>query len=363
MTNEYHAVSPQAVSTPRLGPSAAATDETDTEDKGWAYCEAMLPKVSRSFVVPISMLTGELRKAVTCGYLLCRIVDTIEDEPNLSLSTRRALYDRWLRVLDGDTECLGLAEVATSNSPDMDLAAEASTVLAALAATGENTQTIVKRWVIEMTLGMRTYSERQHARSSEQMLLNLTDLDRYCYYVAGTVGHMLTELFGEELGQRHSEWNRTSTRALRQSAEAFGQGLQLVNIIKDVAKDAREGRSFLPRSLFGEDTLEANSPPSGADLTHPTLEPLFVRARAGLRGAVDYTCRIPEVDDDIRLFCLIPLSMAVKTLKLCEENPDLFNPEKPVKISREEVHQTLEECEENVGSNDGVRSMFACLYT
>jgi farnesyl-diphosphate farnesyltransferase len=363
MTNEYHVVPSSAAESLRLEKPDANTSELTQQERHWEYCWQMLPKVSRSFVLPISMLSGELRRSVTCGYLLCRIVDTIEDDPELTLSQRRTLYERWLSMLDGDTSSLSFAGRASSDDPEMQLAANAPVVLSVLTELDNVFEDTVKRWVIEMTHGMRTYSERQHALSREHMLLNLNDLDRYCYYVAGTVGHMLTELFGETLRRRHESWTVQSTEELRLSAEAFGQGLQLVNIIKDVAADARHGRSFLPRTLlFGRD-VEGKEPRSALELNHVEIKPLFKRARAGLRGAVDYTCRIPETDRDMRLFCLIPLSMAVKTLELCEESPGLFDPEQPVKISREEVHETLEECEENVGSNDEVRNMFACLCT
>ena len=44
-----------------------------------AWCEATLPRVSRTFALNIRLLAGPLREAVSVGYLLCRTADTIED--------------------------------------------------------------------------------------------------------------------------------------------------------------------------------------------------------------------------------------------------------------------------------------------
>ena len=45
----------------------------------WKFCNESLKKVSRSFALSIMVLEGDLRKCITIGYLLCRIIDTIED--------------------------------------------------------------------------------------------------------------------------------------------------------------------------------------------------------------------------------------------------------------------------------------------
>ena len=49
-----------------------------------AYQDEILPHVSRTFALTIPQLPAALRTPVTSAYLLCRIADTIEDEPALS---------------------------------------------------------------------------------------------------------------------------------------------------------------------------------------------------------------------------------------------------------------------------------------
>src|SRR6478609_11146761 len=67
----------------------------------WAYCEQALIDVSRTFSKPIQLLPQPLRVALTCGYLLCRIVDTVEDHDQLGSQERDALFTSFIAVLDG----------------------------------------------------------------------------------------------------------------------------------------------------------------------------------------------------------------------------------------------------------------------
>ena len=56
-----------------------------------AYQARILQCVSRTFALTIPQLPGALRDVVGNAYLLCRIADTIEDEPTLSAGQKQAL--------------------------------------------------------------------------------------------------------------------------------------------------------------------------------------------------------------------------------------------------------------------------------
>ena len=56
-----------------------------------AYQKAILSSVSRTFALTIPLLPPEIEKVVGNTYLLCRIVDTIEDAPELSAQTKQVL--------------------------------------------------------------------------------------------------------------------------------------------------------------------------------------------------------------------------------------------------------------------------------
>src|SRR5512140_312162 len=63
------------------GPTATAPEDT-------AFCIAILPRVSRTFALSIEALPEPLRAAVRTAYLLCRVVDSIEDEASLPAAQR-----------------------------------------------------------------------------------------------------------------------------------------------------------------------------------------------------------------------------------------------------------------------------------
>ena len=67
----------------------AAPSSDGMTDRDLAYQAAMLQCVSRTFALTIPQLPGALRDVVGNAYLLCRIVDTIEDEPTLSAALVR----------------------------------------------------------------------------------------------------------------------------------------------------------------------------------------------------------------------------------------------------------------------------------
>jgi farnesyl-diphosphate farnesyltransferase len=64
------------------------------------FAREILPPVSRTFALSIRVLPGTLGRAVMTAYLLCRIADTLEDEPRMSAPTKAALLDELLRCFD-----------------------------------------------------------------------------------------------------------------------------------------------------------------------------------------------------------------------------------------------------------------------
>src|SRR5881409_751629 len=60
----------------------------------------MLEGVSRTFALTIPQLPAELCRVVSNAYLLCRIVDTIEDEPSLSGARKDYFCRQFLRTLE-----------------------------------------------------------------------------------------------------------------------------------------------------------------------------------------------------------------------------------------------------------------------
>src|SRR5277367_391363 len=96
----------------------------DSVSSDEVYQDQILPHVSRTFALTIPQLPLRLRTAVTCAYLLCRIADTIEDEPALSPPETLAFLQRFSAVLAGHGEPARLAREVGSRRSDRTRAPE-----------------------------------------------------------------------------------------------------------------------------------------------------------------------------------------------------------------------------------------------
>ena len=214
-----------------------------------ADLEDLLVKTSRTFALSIPQLEGETRDQVTLGYLLLRIADTLEDAAVWSREQRVEALFRFADLLDDTDEeadsaagalvASWLAEPPSLHEGYLELLGATDDVLAAYRALDPRARSVVGRHVRRTCVGM-AHIVRRADREGELRLGGIPELRDYCYVVAGIVGEMLTELFlvGAPL-ERVAE-------ALRRRAAAFGEALQLVNILKDAADDAGEGRTFIP---------------------------------------------------------------------------------------------------------------------
>jgi len=310
--------------------------DSGTSDEG--YQDQILPHVSRTFALTIPQLPAPLRVAVTNAYLLCRIADTIEDEPALSPAETLTYLDRFKTVVAsrGDAALLS-SEVETRLSvrtlaAERDLVANMARVLNVTASLRPAQQSAIQRCVELMCYGMPRFQSSASLRG----LPKRTDLDDYCYYVAGVVGDMLTELFCEyspAIGQNRSR--------MQDLAVSFAQGLQMTNILKDVWEDRSRGACWLPQEVFTPyhvdlATASPDAPSAGFDAG---MSELVGVAHAHLRNALDYTLLIPAAQAGIRRFCLWAIGLAVLTLRKIHKNPG-FSAGSQVKITRSAVSMT-----------------------
>jgi farnesyl-diphosphate farnesyltransferase len=207
---------------------------------------------------------------------------------------------------------------------------------------------------------MLTYEKRREWRGDLARMENLRDLEEYCYYVAGTVGHLLTDLFLREIGSVDG----ARRREMRRNAERFGLGLQMVNILKDQTDDREEGWCYVPKLLAADEGLAVADlfDPEHRDAAHRAVEPIFDRAREHLDAALDYVFAIPPDDREIRVACLLPLWLAVRTLVHARGNDAMFEPGAPVKITREEVESLAGDCMEHAADDEYLRRRYGELW-
>lgn len=320
------------------------------------YQNKILLSVSRTFALTIPELPDGLRDVVANAYLLCRIADTIEDEPTLDLNTKTHYQQFFVAVLAGKACAKGFAEHLTPLLSDATLLAErdlisrTQDVVRVTQSFTEAQQNALFCCVRVMGRGMNHYQDG----IDHNGLATQKDLDDYCYYVAGVVGEMLTELFC-----LHDERIARHRNRLMQLAASFGQALQMTNILKDVWDDQKRGVCWWPRSIFdrhGINLAKLSAQQSSPGFTS-ALNELIATAHGHILNALEYTLLIPRGQTGIRQFCLWALGLAILTLRNIHANPG-YQDGADVKVTRKNVKQVILISRISMRSNTLVKLLF-----
>lgn len=219
----------------------------------------LLQKTSRTFALAIPLLPEPTRNQVGIAYLLFRIADTFEDAVLWTRDRRLEVLGRFVELVDqppAASEALAvdcLREPPVEHPGYQELLARMPLVLRDFGTLPLPARVAVRRHLGRSVDGMRHFVRRSDQRN-RLTLSNIDDLRDYCYSVAGIVGEMLTELYLLDRPELAS-----SAEELRNRAASFGEGLQLVNILKDAPRDAEEGRVYLPPGVELRTVLELTS--------------------------------------------------------------------------------------------------------
>jgi farnesyl-diphosphate farnesyltransferase len=318
--------------------------------------ERLLDRVSRTFALTIPELPPPLRLTVGNAYLLCRIIDTIEDEPTLTPEHKRRLSERFVAVVAGRADPVDFAErlggsLSDRTSPWERVLVEATPRVVALTRSfAPVPRAAIERCVRIMAPGMSEFQERRPTRG----LADLAEMERYCYVVAGVVGEMLTDLFCDhcpEIVPRAPELRRLAVR--------FGQGLQMTNILKDIWDDSARSVCWLPRCVFDRHGVDLGT--LSGEGARPEMgggvQELVAIAHLQLADALEFVLLIPPRERGIRIFCLWAIGMALLTLRRIRSRPEFRNA-REVKISRHSVRATALACRLAAGSDGLLRLLF-----
>ena len=297
----------------------------------------MLPKVSRTFAPTIRMLPKPLFLPVTVAYLLCRIADTVEDEPSLSKQAKQnylVLYADMFSNPKLEKDFLQAIALVPEHNQDVVLMKNIKRVMAVFKTFSPEVQRLIGIWVVEMVMGMKKFAQAK-GKGKFQFLKSMKDLDEYTYYVAGTVGHLLTALF--------AHFSRNITPAMVQRLEkfsaSFGKGLQMVNIIRDINADLKRGQSYIPDEILRKYDLTRSSiyASENREQAERMFNELIEMAVGHLDHALAYVLTIPKEEARIRLFCLLPMFWAMQTLKIIQQNTLVLLRIDGIKISRRTI--------------------------
>ncbi len=339
------------------GASLASSKRHEAErDASWH--ENLLFGVSRTFALTIPQLPNELRETVTNAYLLCRIADTIEDDPLLDSAAKDMFHTAFLdaarsgRGADDFVRTLSPRLAPVTLDAEVKLIQKSPEVLRVTRTLKSRQRQAVLQCLSTMVRGMGEY-ERNRGRDG---LVNVAELHRYCYFVAGVVGEMLTEIFCDYSPEIEAVRDELAPRAI-----SFGLGLQMTNILKDIWDDHEHATCWLPREVFkrhGYD-LRKLAPDHGEDgqAFAASMHELVGIAHQHLSEALAYTLAIPRHETGIRRFLIWAVLLAVSTLGKVSNDP-LFTSGTQVKVSRPRVAAIIAGSNTLIRSNGGLTSMF-----
>jgi farnesyl-diphosphate farnesyltransferase len=276
---------------------------------------------------------------IALAYLLARATDTIADTGAISVKQRLQTLQRLqAEIATGSTDDFDLGEIRKEQSSEAEkiLLARINDALRLLSKLDASDRQLVKRVLGIITSGQQLDLERFRNASREAIVSLRTpeELDDYTYRVAGCVGEFWTRMCVTRLNPKP----RVRLEELIANGVRFGKGLQLVNILRDLPTDLRLGRCYLPgedlalEGLIPEDLLDA----ANEQRVRGTYNRWLNVAEGHLQVGWSYVLDLPWSWARVRLATALPVLIGVKTLnKLRNEN--VLNPDKRIKVSREEV--------------------------
>ncbi len=326
-----------------------------------AYLGRQLGNVSRSFALVLPFVEPPARHYLATAYLLCRVVDNIED-CGRPAEWKDERFAEFLRLLS-DPDCAGevLSGWGREHWPGLNerearlMGSDDGLMLWQIyAQLPEAPRQIVLHWTSAMAQGMSQLGNPDHCpcfvrRQGVDILREQSDYDGYCYYVAGTVGNMASELIVLQYGL-----SGEVAGVLNSHAEACGRSLQKTNIVKDFAEDLARGICYLPDTWLNEAEYR---PLSLQGATPAWKSMVLADVMTELRGATDYLLALPYEATGYRrasLMCLLPAYQTV--LLAAQRHQTLFTSQHKVKISKPAMLQCLVDSQRLLFDNDGIRN-------
>lgn len=218
--------------------------DTVTDELG----KQVLKGVSRSFYLTLRLLPRPMRGAASLGYLLARTSDTLADSATVPSSTRVRCLDQFRLALIGRSGAPRWQVSFLNAIPDLKerrLLEFTGELFDWLNRIPEGEAELVRE-VVEIIVSGQTLDLERFANASREhpvALINDGELDDYAWRVAGCVGAFWTKLGFLTLGDRFA---MAPEPELLERGIAYGKGLQLVNILRDVGADLATGRCYLP---------------------------------------------------------------------------------------------------------------------
>ncbi|KAK2467157.1 hypothetical protein APHAL10511_000706 [Amanita phalloides] len=302
-------------------------------------CWDLLDKTSRSFAAVIKELDGDLARTICLFYLVLRGLDTIEDDMTIPDDIKQPI----LRSFHQHTVTPGWTfDGSGPDEKDRQLLVEYDVVIEEVNRLAPDYKAVIVDICHKMETGMADYTHKA-ATTGSIYLETIAEYDLYCHYVAGLVGEGLSRLFS--VSKKEALWLGDQLEL----SNSMGLLLQKTNIIRDYREDVEQKRHFWPREIWGKHGFTemrdmcAWEGKQGSEAEDVKRRAIWVQSGMILDAfrhaldALDYL-RVLK-NQTVFNFCAIPAVMALATLELCYQNPEMFL--RNIKIRKAEAAQLI----------------------
>ena len=317
----------------------------------------VLRAVSRSFYISIRLLPKKLREPVGLAYLLARATDTVADTAEVPALERAATLSNLRSVIQGAASQNVIINLIASFAPLQTNAAERKLIEALPdcfdeldrlnADDREDIRTVLGKITKGQALDVARFGDAERPRT----LATDLELHEYTYLVAGCVGEFWTRLCFRHV----RNFSDLTENEMLDLGMRYGNGLQLINILRDAHVDLTNGRCYFPMQELKEIGLEP---------AHILLEPArfeFVlekwreEAQRGLTAGMSYVHAIRN--RRIRGATALPALIGARTLSMLRAaGPSELH--RKIKVPRSEVRAMIARVAITLASRESLNKIF-----
>jgi farnesyl-diphosphate farnesyltransferase len=291
-----------------------------------AIMQDLLRQVSRSFYLTLRVLPHSINEQLSIAYLLARASDTVADTLLVEVGRRREallqIRKSIQEVCEGRKPLLpefgDLREaqkaVAHAGMPaERVLLENLGSILDTLRGFSADDRLRIRNVLDTITHGQEMDLIRFGDATADRIVALSTDeeLDEYTYKVAGCVGEFWTLMCRTHVFPKAP----LNDEFLLADGIRFGKGLQLVNILRDLPDDLRQGRCYIPKDQLSKHGLQPQDL-LDADQIHrfrPVYDSYLQQTEDHLASGWRYTTSLPYRQIRLRLACAWPLLIAMET--------------------------------------------------
>eukprot|EP00980_Cylindrotheca_fusiformis_P014798 scaffold4026_cov117-Cylindrotheca_fusiformis.AAC.33 len=283
-----------------------------------AFCDDILPKVSRSFAAVILQLPSTILVDILIFYLVLRALDTIEDDttafPSNEVKIEHLLSFHKTALGDPAWTMDGVGE-----ADEKRLLQNFDKCHRVYAKLGEKSRNVIADITLRMATGMAEFVGKDLGQGTT----DVEQYNRYCHFVAGLVGEGLSRLFAASGLETQSFADELYL------SDQMGLFLQKTNIIRDYLEDYVDHRAFWPQSIWKKYSKTGElgyfTRQEDAEVREKSLECLNELVTDALELGPDCLAYMSKIQcQEIFRFCAIPQVMAIATLEKCYANSNVF---------------------------------------